>query len=179
MQNTIYKILDKAYNCIYIQWELEVKKWTKYKIQNAKYKIQNTKYKIQNTKYKIQNTKYKIKRIRSDTQLGFEHREYKMNSGSFTWPQQIYKCEWDGTNEVVVWLGIKASEMLVAPRISKCFGLPWSALVCYSLLTSSFAPFGRSGRYVCQHHPASPFFFFLLVVYIFCWLFVFFVVIIC
>ena len=63
--------------------------------------------------------------------------------------------------------------MLVAPRISECFDLPWSALVCYSLLTSSFAPFGRSGRYVCLHHPASPFFFFLLVVYIFCWLFVF------
>ena len=41
---------------------------------------------------------------------------------------------------------IKASEMLVAPRISECFDLPWSALVCYSLLTSSFAPFGRSGR---------------------------------
>ena len=36
--------------------------------------------------------------------------------------------------------------MLVAPRISECFDLPWSALVCYSLLTSSFAPFGRSGR---------------------------------
>ena len=29
---------------------------------------------------------------------------------------------------------IKASEMLVAPRISECFGLPWSALFCYSLL---------------------------------------------
>ena len=29
---------------------------------------------------------------------------------------------------------IKASEMLVAPRISECFGLPWSALVCCSLL---------------------------------------------
>ena len=29
---------------------------------------------------------------------------------------------------------IKAPEMLVAPRISECFGLPWSALVCYSLL---------------------------------------------
>ena len=64
--------------------------------------------------------------------------------------------------------------MLVAPRISECFDLPWSALVCYSLLTSSFAPFGRSGRYVCLHHPAPPFFlFFLLVVYIFCWLLVF------
>ena len=25
---------------------------------------------------------------------------------------------------------IKASEMLVAPRISECFGLPWCALVC-------------------------------------------------
>ena len=62
---------------------------------------------------------------------------------------------------------IKASEMLVAPRISECFDLPQSALVCYSLLTSSFAPFGRSGRYVCLHHPASPFSFFLLVVYIF------------
>jgi len=74
---------------------------------------------------------------------------------------------------------IKASEMLVAPRISECFDLPWSALVCYSLLTSSFAPFGRSGRYVCLHHPASPFFllsfgclYFLLVI-------CFFVVIIC
>ena len=55
---------------------------------------------------------------------------------------------------------IKASEMLVAPWISECFDLPWSALVCYSLLTSSFAPFGRSGRYVCLHHPAPPFFLF-------------------
>ena len=63
---------------------------------------------------------------------------------------------------------IKALEMLVAPRISECFDLPWSALVCYSLLTSSFAPFGRSGRYVCLHHPASPFFSFF-------WLFIFFV----
>ena len=49
--------------------------------------------------------------------------------------------------------------MLVAPRISECFGLLLSALVCYNLpwtwsaidashLTSSFAPFGRSARYV-------------------------------
>ena len=58
----------------------------------------------------------------------------------------------------LVKIKIKASEMLVAPRISECFDLPWSALVCYSLLTSSFAPFGRSGRYVCLHHPAPPFF---------------------
>ena len=28
---------------------------------------------------------------------------------------------------------LKASEMLVAPRISEYFGLPWSALICYSL----------------------------------------------
>ena len=27
-----------------------------------------------------------------------------------------------------------ASETLTAPRISKCFGLPWSAFVCYILL---------------------------------------------
>ena len=52
--------------------------------------------------------------------------------------------------------------MLVAPRISECFGLLQSTLdlVCYCLpctwsaidashLTSSFAPFGRSGRQVC------------------------------
>ena len=32
---------------------------------------------------------------------------------------------------------IKASEMLVALRISECFSLPWSALICYSLLLSA------------------------------------------
>ena len=83
------------------------------------------------------------------------------------------KCHPNYMYESTFSTAIKASEMLVAPWISECFDLPWSALVCYSLLTSSFAPFGRSGRYVCLHHPASPFFFFLLVVYIFCWLFVF------
>ena len=69
---------------------------------------------------------------------------------------------------------IKASEMLVAPRISECFDLSWSALVCYSLLTSSFAPFGRSGRYVCLHHPESPFF--LLFFWLFIFLLVFFLI---
>ena len=28
---------------------------------------------------------------------------------------------------------IKASEMLEAPRISECFGLPLSALICYNV----------------------------------------------
>ena len=37
---------------------------------------------------------------------------------------------------------IKASEMLVAPRISECFGLPWSALVCYSLPWSAIVCLG-------------------------------------
>ena len=32
-----------------------------------------------------------------------------------------------------IWSEIKASKMLVAPRISECFGLLQSALVCYSL----------------------------------------------
>ena len=27
--------------------------------------------------------------------------------------------------------------MLVAPRVSECFGLPWSALVCLGLLESA------------------------------------------
>ena len=39
-------------------------------------------------------------------------------------------------------LKIKASEMLVAPRISECFGLPWSALVCYSLPFSAIVCLG-------------------------------------
>ena len=70
----------------------------------------------------------------------------------------------------VIFRIIKASEMMVAPRISNalvCYSLPWSALVwmqdagcrmqgdtgeCKGLLTSSFAPFGRSGWYV---RPAS------------------------
>ena len=37
---------------------------------------------------------------------------------------------------------IKASEMLVAPRISECFGLPWSALVCCSLPWSALVCLG-------------------------------------
>ena len=37
---------------------------------------------------------------------------------------------------------IKASEMLVAPRISECFGLPWSAFVCYSLPWSAIVCLG-------------------------------------
>ena len=32
-------------------------------------------------------------------------------------------------------MAINASEMLVAPRISECFGLPWSAKVCLGLHT--------------------------------------------
>ena len=36
----------------------------------------------------------------------------------------------------------KASEILVAPRISECFGLPWSALVCYSLHWSAIVCLG-------------------------------------
>ena len=37
---------------------------------------------------------------------------------------------------------IKASEILVAPRISECFGVPWSALVCYSLPWSAIVCLG-------------------------------------
>ena len=69
--------------------------------------------------------------------------------------------------------------MLVAPRISECFDLSWSALVCYSLLTSSFAPFGRSGWYVCLHHLASPVFSFSFGCLYFSLVICFFVVIIC
>ena len=39
-------------------------------------------------------------------------------------------------------LDIKASEMLVAPRILECFGLPWSTLVCYSLPWSAIVCLG-------------------------------------
>ena len=35
--------------------------------------------------------------------------------------------------KIFTFVKIKASEMLVAPRISEFFGLLWSALVCYSL----------------------------------------------
>ena len=41
-----------------------------------------------------------------------------------------------------MYTAIKASEMLVAPRISECFGLPWSALVCYSLPWSAIVCLG-------------------------------------
>ena len=64
---------------------------------------------------------------------------------------------------------IKASEMLVAPRILECFGLLKSAWVCYSLprtwsaidashLTSSWAPEGREGRsqVACINSRPSP-----------------------
>ena len=39
-------------------------------------------------------------------------------------------------------LQIKASEMLVAPRISECFGMPWSAIVCPGLQYCTFGNFG-------------------------------------
>ena len=42
---------------------------------------------------------------------------------------------------------IKASEMLVAPRISKCFGLPWSAIVCLGLQYCTFGTFGTVGTF--------------------------------
>ena len=43
---------------------------------------------------------------------------------------------------VVKRIEIKASKMLVAPRISECFGLPWPALVCYCLLWSAIVCLG-------------------------------------
>ena len=43
---------------------------------------------------------------------------------------------------------IKASEMLVAPPISECFGIPWSAIVCLGLQYCTFGTFGTFGTYI-------------------------------
>ena len=42
---------------------------------------------------------------------------------------------------------IKASEMLVALRISECFGLPWSAKFCLGLQYCTFGTFDTVGTF--------------------------------